>query len=114
VYIIRNLLNKNIMAREKETPTVVFVDTTWHLRGYIEDLNPGYYSFLSKDGRIYIGVYTKPWAPNWLKDSPKNKKCYDKYLLKDVTHLSLWEQKILADKIIREGYLPKAQQEQPM
>ena len=100
--------------REKETPTVIFVDTTWHVREYIEHLNPGYYSFLSKDGKVYIGIYTKPWTPNKLKDSPNNKKYYDKYLVTDVTHLSFWEQKILADKIIRERYLPKSQQEQPM
>lgn len=104
------------MARviEKETPVVIFVDTKWHVRNHIEYLNPGQYIFLSKDGRIYIGVYTKPWTPNMLRDSPNNKKCYNKYLLKDVTHLSLWEQKALVDKILHERYLPKSQYEQPM
>lgn len=52
-------------------------------------------------------VYTKDWIPDKTKCSPRYKKYYGKYLLKNISHMFREEQKRLVDYLIYSGYKPK-------
>lgn len=89
--------------------TVKFLDKPWERVNKIQNLSRGYFLFYADEkGRTYLGVYTKEWIPNKTKCSPRNKKYYDKYLQKNVSHMSLWDQKMLVDNLIKLGYKHKS------
>lgn len=92
--------------------TLRFAEISWEICIKINKLNRGYFQFyVNEVGEHYLGIYTKKWVPDKTKCSPRHCNYHDKYLCRNLSRISFWEQKELVDRLIRLGYKPKSEEE---